>query len=125
MRGNWRIVASEDFVDQVLHAVGIKGVLQGEHFIQNATHTPDVTLLVVRFLLANLRRQVVRGANGSLSAVVSVLEQSGNSKVPNLHISLLCQEYILSFQVSVENLFVVNMLDAHANLDEPVKHLVL
>jgi len=42
MVGDGRVVASENFEDQALHGVGIKGMIESKHFIQNAPQTPDV-----------------------------------------------------------------------------------
>lgn len=119
-----RIVLLQNLQHQSLHAIGVKSVIQSQHFIQNASQTPNVTLLIIGFLLADLRREVVRSANGSLRFVVSVLEHSGNAKVSNLDLVLAGQEDVLRLQISVQYSSVVHMLDGQTDLHEPVQHLL-
>lgn len=58
----WRILGSKDALHQVLHVASLKGVLEGHHFIEYTTQGPNVALVIVAFLQADLWAQVVRGA---------------------------------------------------------------
>ena len=75
--------------------------------------------------MANLWREVVRSANGSLCTVISVLEDSGNAKITNLDLSTLGHENVLSLEISVQNLSIVDVLDSQGHLDKPIQDLVL
>jgi len=119
------IIASENFEHQALHAVSVEGMAQCHHLIQNAAERPDVRLLVVRFFLADLWREVVRCANGSLCTVVSVLQHSRNSEVADLYRPVLVHENVLGLQVTMQDLTVVYVLDGQSHLHEPVEDLVL
>ena len=61
-----RVGAAEDLQDQVLHAARLEGVLQRGHLVQDAAHGPQVGLVVVRLVLANLRAEVVRCPDAGL-----------------------------------------------------------
>ena len=54
-----------------------------------------------------------------------MLEDSGDSEVSYFYLVVLCHEYVLSFEVSVEDLAVMNVLDCQGHLDEPIKNLIL
>ena len=61
-----RVGAAEDLQHQVLHAARLEGVLQRGHLVQDAAHRPQVGLVVVRLVLANLRAEVVRCPDAGL-----------------------------------------------------------
>ena len=74
---------------------------QGHHFVEDAAERPDVRLLIVGFLLADLGREVVGRANSCLRTVVRVLEHSGNAEVANLDLTALSHENILRLKVAM------------------------
>lgn len=98
---------------------------QGHHLVEDAAKGPDVRLLIVRLLLADFRRQVVRCSNGGLGTVVRVLENSCDTEISDLDLAILRHKNVLGLQVAMQNLPVVNMLDGQRHLYEPVKNLVL
>lgn len=98
---------------------------QSNHLIENAAQAPNVALLVVGFLLADLGREVVWRANSCLRAVVGVLEDSGNAEITDLDLVRLGHEDVLGLEIAVKNLPVMNVLDGKAHLHKPVKNLVL
>lgn len=54
--GDLGVVASQDFEDESLHAVGVERVSERHHLVQDAAKGPNVRLLVVRLFLADFRR---------------------------------------------------------------------
>ena len=68
--------------------------------------------------------QVVRRANSCLGAVVGVLEYSSDAKISNFHLPVLGHKDVLSFEVSVQDFPVVDMLDCESHLDKPVEYLI-
>jgi hypothetical protein len=125
MTRNRRVSASQDLQDESLHGIGVKSMFESDHLVEDAPQTPNIRFLVVRLLLTDLGREVVRCANSCLRTVISVLEDPGNPEISNFDGSLLSHENVLSFQVSVEDLLVVNMLNGEGHLNEPIEDLVL
>ena len=97
---------------------------ESAHLVQDAAKRPNIRLLVVWLLLADLWRQVVRRTNGCLSAIIGVLEDPSDTEVSNLDLSTLRHEDVLCFQVSMEDLAVMYVLDGKGHLYKPVKDLV-
>jgi hypothetical protein len=99
-------------------------VAKSNHFVQDASKRPNIRLLVVRLLLADLWRQVIRSSYSCLSAIIGVLQNTSNTKVTNLDRPILVHEDVLSLQISVQNFPVVNMLNSESHLNKPVENLV-
>lgn len=53
-----------------------------------------------------------------------MLENSRDTKVTNFDRSILVHKNVLSFQISVQNFPIVDMLDSQCHLNKPVKNLV-
>lgn len=51
------------------------------------------------------------------------IQNPGNAKVTQLNHARLCEENILRLYVSVQDLPVVDMLEAQTNLDKPAQYL--
>ena len=54
-----------------------------------------------------------------------MLQNPRNSKISNFDLATLCHEDILSLQISVEDLPIVDVLDSQGHLDKPVQDLIL
>ena len=54
-----------------------------------------------------------------------MLQNSCNSEISNFDLAALCHEDILSLQISVEDLPIVDVLDSQSHLYKPVQDLVL
>ena len=96
-----------------------------DHLVKDTAQRPDITLLIVRLFLANLRREVVGSADSCLRAIIGVLKNTGDSEVTNLDLPTLRHENVLCLQVTMQNLSVMNVLDGQSHLDEPVENLIL
>jgi hypothetical protein len=97
---------------------------QSDHFIQDATERPNVTLLVVGLFLTNLWREVVGRADSGLGTVIGVLENSRDTEVTDLDLIRLCHKNVLGLQITMQDLSIVNVLDRQTHLDKPVKDLI-
>ena len=97
---------------------------QSNHFVQNTTERPNVRLLIIWLLLTNFRREIIRSSNGSLCAIISMLKNSCNTKVSNFDRPILVHEDVLSFEISVKDFPIVNVLNGKSHLDKPIKNLV-
>lgn len=120
-----RIRPLQDLLDQAFHVLGVKGVVESGDLIENAPKTPNIRFLIVRFLLANFRRKVVRSADGSIGAVVGVLQYSGDAEVSNLDVSLRREENVLRFQIAMQDLFVMDVIHSQGHLHQPRHNLLL
>jgi len=69
--------------------------------------------------------QVIRRSNGSLRAVICMLENSSDSKVSNLDSAVLRHKDVLSFQVSMKDFSIMNVFYCQSHLHKPIKDLVL
>jgi hypothetical protein len=54
-----------------------------------------------------------------------MLEHSGDSEVSDFNLVVLGHENVLSFEIPVQDLPVVDVLDCQGHLDEPIEDLVL
>jgi len=98
-------------------------VFQCDHFLQNATQTPNVRFLIVWLFLADFGGEVIWRANGCLRTVLGVLEHACNAEVTYLDFVPYVEEDVLSLEVPVEDLAVVDVLDGKRDLHEPVQDL--
>lgn len=85
--------------------------LQSAHFIQHDSKGPDIGLNRVILILAYLRRHVIRRTNNSLVLLQSLRQALGNAKVPQLDKPFLGHKNILAFQISMDDLPVMDVLD--------------
>lgn len=99
-------------------------MFQSDHLVENAPQTPDIRLLVIRLLLTDLRREIIGRTDGRLGTIISMLEDPGNPEISNFDGPLLSHKDILSFQVSMKNLLVMNVLYSKRHLHKPVEDLV-
>ena len=59
-----------------------------------------------------------------MSAIVGMLQNSGNTKITDLNGTILIHKDVLSFQISVQNFSIVDMLYSQGHLYKPIKNLV-
>ena len=123
--GKGRIGALQDFLDEAFHVLGVEGVVESGDLVENAAETPNIRFLVVRLFLADLRREIVRSADGGIGAVVGVLQYSGDAEVSNLDVSLRSEEDVLGFQIAMQDLFVMDVIHGQGHLHQPCHYLLL
>ena len=85
----------ENLDDERLHVGGLEGVFESGHLVEHTAGAPDVALVVVRLLLGDLRRQVVRRANARARECVRAAERLGDPEVAHLHAPARHQEHVL------------------------------
>ena len=54
-----------------------------------------------------------------------MLEHARNTEITDFNLAWLRHEDVLSFQISVQDLPIMDMLDGKGHLDEPVQDLIL
>ena len=120
-----RIASSQNLEHEAFHTVGVKGMPEGDHFVEDAAERPNVTFLIVWLFLANFWRKVVWSTDGSLGAIIGMLQNPGYTKITDFDKPFLRCENVLGFEISVENFPIVDMLHGKRHLNEPVENLVL
>ena len=97
---------------------------EGAHFVKKHTNAPYVRLVVVCVALHDLWAEVVRRSNYCGCHLSGRLEYACDSKITKFDNAVLHQENVLSFDVAVQDLSVVAVLESEANLGEPAQDLV-
>jgi len=114
--GDRIILPTYNFEDERALVVAFEGVLEGAHFVEDAAEGPDVAFVVVGLLLTELRRQVVRRPHHRMRKVRSLVQHLSHPQVSNLYLVIFGEEHVDGFDVSVEDLVGVEVLQAEAHL---------
>lgn len=97
-------------------------MLQRGHFIKHTTHGPKVRFVVVRFILPDLRAQVVWSTNARSCIICRSVHDFCNAEITEFydHSALFRarNEYILRLDIPVQYLPFVNILHCPAYLHE-------
>jgi hypothetical protein len=116
----FRVFTLDDSLGKLMERLGVEGRLESSHLVKQDTKGPDVRLKVVAFTLDDLRGEIIRGSYNSLGSRTGVREHTSNTEISKLHNATLSQENILRLEITMENLFIVSMLDGQANLSEDI-----
>lgn len=96
----------------------------GAQLVQQAAQGPNVALLVVGFLLAQFRGEIEGSADHSLGKLVTG-EHLGHPQISDFDLFVLVHEDVESFNIAMEYLVFVDVLQAHADLYENSPNLLL
>ena len=108
-----------------MQAWSIEWRSERHQLVKHYTHRPNICAEGIWLGLDNLWREVVWRANHCSCLLHSLHEHFCDSEISNLDKSSLGQEDILTLQVTVDDLPIMDVLHSQANLGEPVKHLIL
>lgn len=108
--GQRRHFSVDDLHGQHVNIGTVKRWFETAHFIQKYSQAPNVAFEVIGLIRYNLGAEVVWRAHDCCSLVRRFVQNFGNAKVTQFYNSILRQKYILCFQISVQNLAIVNML---------------
>ena len=86
---------------------------------------PNITLRRVWLALAGLGCHIVWRSDHGHCSLRSGIEYFGDTKVTNLDSLATCEEHVLGFDVTMDNLALVDVFESQAYLDEPVKDFLL
>jgi hypothetical protein len=98
---------------------------QGSHLVEKNTKGPDIRLEAVALTLDDLRGEVVGGSYDGLGLGARVGKDTGDSEVTQLDDSIFVDKDVLTLKITMQNLFVVAMLNGEGDLGEPVQKLIL
>ena len=76
-------------------------MLEGAKLVKNAAKRPNITLMIVGLLLAQLRAEVVRRADNGVSEVRRLVQHLRHTQIPNLDLVFLSQEHVNGLDVSM------------------------
>lgn len=82
------------------------------HLIKKYTKRPDIRLKRVWLTLNNLRRQIVRSTDDGFSLRLGVTQDTTNTEISKFDETLLGKEDVLTLKITMQNLFIVNVLDS-------------
>ena len=121
---NWWF-SSHQLAQQSPAVFCLKRIPQREHFVKHTPQTPHIRLLVVLAIFPNLRRHHEGRAYFGLGEVEGLAHEFGDAEVADLHLVAGSDEDIVGLEVAVQNLLVVDVLEAQRQLDEPLERLRL
>ena len=85
-------------------------MFQRRHLVEDAAHGPEVWLVVVGLVLPDLGAEVVRGPDAGLGVVGRPVHDPGDPEVPEFDGPVFPEKDVLGFDVSVENLPLMDVL---------------
>ena len=100
-------------------------MLQCAQLIQDTPECPYIWRIRIRLWLADLRRHIVRSTLHGHGDVHSVLEHFWNTEIAQFNCVISCQENVLRFEIAMQNFPLMNVLQRHANLQEPIHNFSL
>ena len=113
-----------DFVLETSDVWAFERFSQGNQLVQDDSHCPDVSLIVVREVEPDLRRHKVWSTAGSLCHLSLRGQLFRDSEVSKFEHTIL-DEDVLSLDVSVENLLAVKSEKRKGNLSRVHENLVV
>ena len=104
LRQFW-VRAGEYAVVETLHTFRTEWRIEGTHLINDASERPNVTLLIIRFLLPDFWASIVRRSR--LCVQHAILSNFTHIKVAHFKCAVRALEDIGGFEVSVENVSIM------------------
>lgn len=113
----------DNFEYESQEIVSDESVLQGAEFVKYNAEGPDVAFGGVRLALAGLWAHVIRRANNRHRRRIRILEHARYSEIAELDGEVAGEEYILRFQISMDDPPRMDVFEGQADLNEPIKYL--
>lgn len=85
------------------------------HLIGKDTQWPPISWLVISLSIEDLGGNVLRGPTEGLSKL-SISDDLGHAEVGQAYVSVLVHQYVLQFEVSVDEVFVVEVAQCKGHL---------
>ena len=121
----WWIFTFDDLLRQLSQIASGKWRVECTHFVEQDSEGPNIGLVIIFLGLDQFWRKVVRSTNHTFSLRFSVVENLSNTEVTHFHLAIFRHKHVLRFDVSVQYLPVVNMLDGQTYLCKPIEDLIL
>jgi len=107
-----------------MQGLGVERRYQSRHLVKQHSKGPYVRFEVIPLRLDDLWRQVVRRPHNGFGLGLRFRKHSWNPKITQLYDSTLGHEQVLGFQVAMQDLLVMAVLQRKADLGKPVQHLI-
>jgi hypothetical protein len=88
----------------------LEGITERQHLVKHATETPYIGLLVVLAIFPDLRSHDEGSANLGLGEVESLAHEFGDAEVSDFHLVAGSDEDVVGLEITVQDLFVVDIL---------------
>lgn len=89
------------FQDEIFPTICLKWMLQSAEFIQDAPQGPDVTFIVIRQVLPDFWRHIIRCSHIRACKCHGTGEKAGRAKISQFHFSIVGEEDIFGLDISV------------------------
>jgi len=106
--------------NQASKILSFERFLECAKFIEDDTKGSDVRFVRVGFLTADFRAHIIRCSYVSYSLVICVFEYFADSKITNLDSSVLSEENIRGFDISMEYLPIMNEFKRNYYLNKSI-----
>jgi len=93
------------------------------HFIQNASKSPNVWLIRIRFMIILLRWHVIWRTNICLSQVPYVIKNLADTKITQSNVPFK-NENIWWFKIPMKDFFLMHVKDCQGHLCKPVNNFI-
>lgn len=113
-----------DFPNEAQEVIGIEGVLELTHFVQDTAERPNIRLVRVRFVLAHFRTHRIRGTHHRHGEFVGGAQHTCDTKVPQSHTPSLRDEYVLRLQISMYDFSSMAVLHRQSDLHKHVNDII-
>ena len=125
LAGDGGVDAADDFHDEGALILRLKGMPKGTQLVEHAAQGPDVALVVVGLFFAEFGGEVVGRAYDGVRHILCLIQQLGDAQITNLDLVLLPQKHVRRFDIPVQYLVLVEVLEAEAHLNEELPYLLL
>mmetsp|Transcript_94264 Transcript_94264/g.129853 ORF Transcript_94264/g.129853 Transcript_94264/m.129853 type:complete len:307 (-) Transcript_94264:476-1396(-) len=100
----------------VVAATGVEGRETNDHFVGENTKSPPVNGEAMTNLIKNLRGQII-GSTAERECLSITFKNLCKTKVSQANVTITVEQDILGLQVTVDNLFLMQVTECDGNLD--------
>ena len=111
-------IASLNILIDVYDTITSERRLPMNELVKKDTESPDVYFLIIRLLIKDLRCHILVCATESLSHLILLFVLSAPAKITDLDVELFIEQNILGLQVSMNETFLVHVVNGLASLSK-------
>lgn len=124
MTGYFLIVSSLDRLVKQVHICSLERRRQCDHFVEDTAQRPYITLIIVGLIFPYLWRCIIGRASLREEHTI-FLGLFGNIQVAKFNNAIELKENVGRFEISVQDLLLMESLQASGHLDETIPHFPL
>ena len=115
--------ATEHLTVKACHVIGSERRPESDRLVENAAKRPDIALHVVRLIAPDLWTRIV--GRSCLGVQKSSLRNFADIHVSKFCRSIFLQKYVGAFEITMENVCVMQRLESFDHLDEDAPDVLL